>query len=102
MSRRASNEITKKNYKNLSVQSKNELIDNLFYEFSQNLKIPFVEFIKQPKQLLAMLAIFLVVWVLKKDGDSTIYLLTEASKYCVVAIAILYKFTRQKMDDILI
>jgi len=95
--------INKKTYKNLDPSYRKELIDDLFYEFSQNLKIPFVDFLKQPRQILIIFGIYLVVmfFATPEEAANKLYVLTETSKYVLVSIAILYKFTRQRLEDIL-
>ena len=92
---------TDKNYKNLPKDEKDDLIDNLFYDYSQNLKIPFFYFIQRKKQLFIGISILIVVYISQDPEEGKIALMIEFSKYYFGSMWGMYLLTHYKYEDIL-
>lgn len=100
MTRRTSSLPTKKTYKTLPKHEREELVHDLFYEVTQNLKMPFMHFIKRQKQIVAGLSTFFLVYLFKYDGEVMPFI-SDATIYYFGVQFLMYKFSNLKREDIL-
>lgn len=92
---------TKKTYKNMPTSEKNEYLRQLFYEDAQNLKMPFTHFMQRKYPVIIGIIIFTCAYLYTDGKDGVLGIMANFAQYYLGILAVLYKFSHLKYEDIL-
>ena len=94
---------TKAEFKILPKDVKDQEFNKLLYDYSQNLKMPFIHYILRPRQIIITIVVFFLTYIYVEPNKGLMDFLILFMKYYIVALFIPYKFfTNLKYEDILL